>query len=308
MTATQTPDLAGRSSVIGHRSSAAGHRSSVIGALVRLTKPRITLMVALTTMIGFIAAAPSSGPALLWQTILATALVAGAASGFNQVMEREADARMERTQRRPIPSGAIGVVPALAFASILLASGAVWLAVASNVLACALAVFTCASYALVYTPMKQRTWLATIVGAVPGAVPPVIGWAAARGSIGVEALVLFLIMFAWQMPHFYAVAALYREDYRRGGFRVLPVVEPDGRSTGRQAVLWSLALLPLSALPPFAAMASPWYLAPALALGVWFLAASVRFMQAPVDDGRARRLFRLSLLYLPAVFLLIVLL
>lgn len=280
---------------------------SAVSSFVQLTKPRITLMVAFTTLVGFLeGSAAGIDLMLLAHAVLATACVAGAASAFNMVMERGPDAAMRRTMNRPLPAGALDPLQAGAFAAVLLVAGAVWLAVAANLLASALAVFTAASYLLAYTPLKRRTWLATIVGAVPGAIPPMIGWAAATGQVGPGAWCLFLIVFLWQMPHFFAIAALFRDDYGRGGFKVLPVAEPDGRSTGRQAFIWATLLLPVTVLPPFIGLASWWYLVPALPLALLFLASSLRFMTWPAEPARARNLFRWSLVYLPVVFILLV--
>lgn len=282
-------------------------RSFEARAFFQLTKPRITMMVVLTALVGFLeaSAAPRDLPLML-QSLLATACVAGAASALNQVIERRLDAAMLRTRGRPLPSGRLTLLPAVLFSALLLVGGAVWLALATNLLAGALAVFTAASYLLAYTPLKRRTWHATIVGAVPGAIPPMIGWAAASGALAPGALALFLIVFFWQMPHFLAIAVLFRDDYARAGFRVLPVIEPGSASTGRQATLHALLLLPASLLPWWLGMAGTWYAAGAGILSVAFVAASVRLMQRPGDATAARWLFRLSLAYLPLVLLLMV--
>lgn len=276
-------------------------------AYFQLTKPRITLMVVLTTLIGFLAGS-RNGPelALLLHALGGTAAVAAAASALNQFMERGPDGLMRRTMARPLPAGLLAGPQALAFGLVLLVLGVAWLSLAVNVLAGAIALLTAVSYLLLYTPLKRRTWLATIIGAVPGALPPVIGWAAARNAVEAGAVTLFLIMFLWQMPHFFAIAALFRDDYSRGGFRVLPVTEPDGRSTGRQAFIWATLLLPVTVLPPFIGLASWWYLVPALPLALLFLASSMRFMTWPAEPARARNLFRWSLVYLPVIFILLV--
>jgi protoheme IX farnesyltransferase len=208
---------------------------------------------------------------------------------------------MRRTIRRPLPTGRLAPEESLVFAVALGIAGTAWLALAAGPLASALAAATALSYLLVYTPLKRVTSLSTVVGAVPGAIPPMVGWAAARGRLDAGAWVLFLIVFFWQMPHFLALAALYRKDYARAGFRVLPVVDPDGASTARQAVLYTLALLLVSLVPPFLAMAGPLYFFGALALGVGFTFYGVRLALAPQSHAHASGLFRASLLYLPAL-------
>ena len=273
---------------------------------LQLTKPRITLLVVLTTLVGFLEG--SGRPRdieLLLHTLVGTALVAAAAGALNQLAERRSDALMRRTMSRPLPAGRLGAGPAAAFGLLLLGGGTAYLLLAVNALAATLALLTAASYLLAYTPLKKVTSLATVIGAVPGAIPPMIGWAASRGTLDAGAWVLFGIVFFWQMPHFLAIAILYRRDYERAGFRVLPVADPDGRSTGRQALLYAATLLPLSLLPSFVGLAGPWYFAGALALGVLFLAASARVLARPGDVSRARSLFRFSLLYLPALFVLL---
>jgi protoheme IX farnesyltransferase len=275
---------------------------------VTLTKPRITFLVVLTTLVGFLAAAGgATDVARLLQTLAGTALVAGAASALNQWAEREADAVMRRTVRRPIPAGRLAPREGALFGIGLFAAGIIYLALVVGNLASLLAALTAASYLLVYTPLKKVTSLATVVGAVPGAIPPLIGWAAARGRLDPGAWVLFLILFFWQMPHFLALAALYRRDYARAGFRVLPVVDPDGASTARQSVLYALALLVVSLMPTLAGMAGPLYFFGALGLGVGFLAAGTRLALRPESHAHAASLFRYSLLYLPVLCLLMAL-
>ena len=267
-----------------------------------LTKPEITFNVVLTALVGFLAAAHGAAQALeLLRALLGTALVAGAASTLNQWAERGPDAVMKRTIRRPLPAGRLTPRESLAFGLALGVAGTVYLALAVNPLASALAAATALSYLLVYTPLKRVTSLATVVGAVPGAIPPLIGWAAARGELNPGGWVLFLILFFWQMPHFLALAALYRKDYARAGFRVLPVEDPDGASTGRQSVLYALALLLVSLLPAPLGMAGPLYFFGALALGGGFVAYALRLALSPASHARASGLFRYSLLYLPVL-------
>lgn len=267
-----------------------------------LTKPEITFNVLLTALVGFLAAVQGAVHLLpLVHALLGTGLVAAGASTLNQWAERRHDALMRRTVRRPLPAGRLGPRESLVFGVALVALGTAYLALAAGPLASALAGATAASYLLVYTPLKRVTSLATVVGAVPGAMPPLIGWAAARGTLAPGAWVLFLILFFWQMPHFLALAALYRKDYARAGFRVLPVVDPDGASTGRQAVLYALALLVVSLLPAPLGMAGALYFFGALVLGVGFVYYGVRLALAPESHARASSLFRYSLLYLPVL-------
>ena len=273
-----------------------------LSAFLTLTKPEITFNVVMTALVGFLVAARGSVHArLLLDTLLGTALVAGGASALNQWVERDLDAVMRRTIRRPLPAGHLTPHESVLFAIGLGAAGTAYLAIAAGALASALAAATAFSYLLVYTPLKRVTSLSTVVGAVPGAIPPLIGWAAARGRLDAGAWVLFLILFFWQMPHFLALAALYRRDYARAGFRVLPVVDPDGASTARQAVLYTLALLLVSLTPPFLGMAGRLYFFGALALGLGFTLSGVRLALAPQSHAHASRLFRASLLYLPAL-------
>ncbi|HXY69052.1 MAG TPA: heme o synthase [Gemmatimonadales bacterium] len=273
-----------------------------LAAFLTLTKPEITFNVVLTALVGFLAAARGGTDVLaLVRTLLGTALVAAGASTLNQWAERDRDALMKRTIRRPLPAHRLTPGESLAFGVALAVAGTAYLAWLVSPLAAGLAALTAASYLLVYTPLKRLTSLATVVGAVPGAIPPMIGWAAARGRLDAGAWVLFLILFFWQMPHFLALAALYRKDYARAGFRVLPVEDPDGASTGRQSVLYALALLVVSLLPTPLGMAGPVYFFGALALGAGFLFYGVRLAASPADHARASGLFRYSLLYLPAL-------
>jgi len=277
-------------------------RTRRLAAFLTLTKPEITFNVVMTALVGFLVGARGSVDArLLVDTLLGTALVAGAASALNQWVERDLDAVMRRTLRRPLPARLLTPGESLRFAVGLGAAGAAYLLLTAGPLASALAVATAVSYLLVYTPLKRVTSLSTVVGAVPGAIPPMIGWAAARGRLDAGAWVLFLILFFWQMPHFLALAALYRRDYARAGFQVLPVVDPDGASTARQSVLYTLALLLVSLMPPFLGMAGRLYFFGALALGLALVAAGVRLALAPQSHAHASRLFRASLLYLPAL-------
>ncbi len=265
---------------------------------LELTKPRITLMVVLTAFMGFMLAAPAApfGWALA-ATLGGTALVAAGASALNMVVERRTDALMRRTRSRPVPSGRLAAAEATAFGLALTTLGLAVLAWFAGTLAAAVAAVTWLSYVLLYTPLKTRTSLATIVGAFPGALPPVIGWAAARHAIEPGAFILFAIMFLWQIPHFLAIAWIYREDYARGGLPMLPVLDPEGRITGRQAVAHTLALVVVSLTPPAAGLAGTLYLAGALVLGLGFAAVAVA-SAIHRDLAWARRLFLASLAYL----------
>jgi protoheme IX farnesyltransferase len=238
-------------------------------------------------------------------TIVGTALVAGGASAFNQVIERRTDALMRRTRMRPLPDGRLPVPEALAFAALLSTTGLLILAAGVNALTGLVALATLASYALVYTPLKRHTSFATVIGAIPGALPPVIGWAAAANGLSQGAWVLFGIVFLWQLPHFLAIAWMYRDDYARAGLPMLPVIEPDGRSTARQAVVYAAALLPLALAPTLVGMSGAIYFAGALTLTLLFLAVAIRFAWTrAVQD--ARRLFFASIVYLPILWILMI--
>jgi protoheme IX farnesyltransferase len=281
----------------------AGTRASDYAALA---KPRLNILVVASAMAGYVMAGGDTAnvPALLW-TVIGTALVAGGASALNQTIERDADSLMRRTRLRPLPDGRLSAVEALAFGLLLSAAGLVILAGGVNLLAAEVALATLASYALIYTPLKRRTSYATVIGAIPGALPPVIGWAAAGNTLSQGAWVLFGIVFLWQLPHFLAIAWMYREDYARAGFPMLPVIEPDGRSTARQAVIYTAALVPLALAPTLVGMSGTIYFAGALILTLVFLGISIRFaMSRSVQD--ARRLFFASITYLPILWILMI--
>ena len=278
-----------------------------LAAFVEMTKPRLNVMVLVTVATGFyLGARGASNPSTLSLTMLGTALVAGGASVLNQFFERSRDARMRRTAGRPLPTGRVSPAEAAAFGVAIAVLGLGVLAVAANGTAAAVALATLVLYVFVYTPLKPRTTLNTAVGAIPGALPPVIGWAAATGRLGVEAWALFLIVFLWQFPHFLAIAWIYREDYSRGGHRMLPSADPTGAMTGRQAAGYALALVPAGLLPTVVGLAGGYYFAGALVLGLFYLAYSVLFW-SEVSDQTARRLLRASFLYLPAILALLLL-
>ena len=278
-----------------------------LAAFASLTKPRIALMVLVTVAIGYLLGAPGSvAPGRLLLTLVGTGLVAGGASAWNMILERDRDAKMRRTASRPLPSGKLSLPEAVAFATFITIAGVAILFAGVNGLSAGVAATTFVLYVGFYTPLKSVTTLNTAVGAIPGALPPVIGWAAATGRLGIEPWSLFLIMFLWQFPHFLAIAWIYREDYARGGHRMLPSVDPDGSMTGRQAMWHALELLPAGLIPSFIGLGGRWYFAGALALGVYYLYHATRFW-LDVNDRTARKLLRASFLYLPLVFLLLLL-
>jgi protoheme IX farnesyltransferase len=278
-----------------------------IPAFVELTKPRIAVLALLTVAVGFfLGARGASQPAVLGFTLFGTALVAAGASAWNQYLERVRDARMKRTATRPLPTGRVAPREAAIFGTILTVCGVAVLAAGPHPLAAGVALVTFILYAFVYTPLKPVTTLNTAIGAVPGALPPVIGWAAATGQLGVEAWALFLIVFLWQFPHFLAIAWIYRDDYERGGHRMLPIVDPGGSLTGRQATVHALALIPVGLLPAAIGLAGGLYFLGALTVGVIYVAAATRFW-VKVSDASARRLLRSSFVYLLAILLLLLL-
>jgi protoheme IX farnesyltransferase len=271
-----------------------------------LTKPRLNLLVLMTTLGGVYLAAPNGvSLGLLAHTVIGTALVAGGAAALNQVWERRTDRLMRRTAARPLPGGRLGVAESMWFGLALSALGLAELAFGANITAAWVAGVTLISYVLMYTPLKTRTSLSTIVGAIPGALPPVIGWAAAHGSITLPAVVLFGIVFFWQMPHFLAIAWMYRVDYARAGIVMLPGVDPDGRRTSQQALLYSAALWPVSLMPLTIGLAGPFYGAIATILGLLFIWLCFRFAQERSHQN-ARRLFLFSITYLPILWAVLV--
>ena len=272
---------------------------------LELTKPRITFLVLVTTAVGYIVGARGSFDAVAFASLLVgTAFVSGGASALNQYWEREVDGQMRRTRSRPLPSGRVAAGDALAFGLLLSAAGLGLLA-SINGLTYFLGIAALASYVAVYTPLKRVTSLCTIVGAVPGALPPLMGWAATRNSLDLGGWALFAVLFLWQLPHFLAIGWMYREDYARAGLPMLPVLEPDGRSTGRQAVVYAAALIPLSLAPAPLHMAGRVYFAGALALGLAFLWLTFRFAMTR-SSRDARRAFFGSLAYLPLLWILMI--
>jgi protoheme IX farnesyltransferase len=292
-----------------HRSGAA-QPTSLVSAYAQLTKARLSALVLVTTAVGFVMAwpveiLPLDWPLLAW-TIIGTAMCAGAANAFNEIIERRRDALMHRTQRRPLPTGRIGMTHALVFALALTYIGVSILAVKVNMTAAGLALLTIVLYVVAYTPLKTRSSLNTLVGAICGAIPPMIGWVgASAGEIEAGAWVLAAILFVWQLPHFMALAWLYRDDYRRGGYAMLPVIDRDGRLTCRVVVLTSLALLPVALAATMAGMAGWLYAAGSLLLGVWMLWLATRLHDTR-SDASARVVFIASVTYLPLLLVLMV--
>ncbi len=273
---------------------------------MQLTKARLSALVVVTTAVGFIMASAGSIDwlRLLW-TVLGTTLAAGAASAFNQLAEVRRDGLMSRTCTRPLPSGAMSPAHSFVFAMLLAFGGIACLMVMVNPAAAGLALLTLLIYLFAYTPLKTRTSLNTLVGAICGAIPPMIGWVAATGTLDYGAWILALLVFVWQIPHFLALAWLYRKDYERGGFAMLPVVDPSGRLTARVVVLMTLVLLPLGVAAALSGLAGWLYTFGSVALGLWMLRLGLR-LHAQRSDSNARRVFVASLVYLPALLCLMV--
>lgn len=265
---------------------------------IALTKPRVVLMVLVTTFVGFYLGSPTPRFEALLQTLVGTALAAGGTLALNQFLEREVDALMERTRLRPLPDRRLQPTEALAFGVATTVAGVLYLALWVNALSGLVAATIVVSYLFLYTPLKQKTAVCTIVGAVPGALPPVIGWAATRGEIGPEAWILFAIMFLWQLPHTLAIGRLYRDDYARAGICILPVIDPDGSMTGRHIVGNCLALLAVALLPTSIGLAGAVYFLGALGLGIGLLGCGIALAVSRSTAG-ARRMVFASLVYLP---------
>ena len=278
-----------------------------VSAYVELTKPRITFLIVLTSAAGFALASQGRIDYVgMLSALLGIGLLSSGIATLNQYAERDLDGLMRRTATRPLPAGKLAPWEALAFGAGVTIAAETYLLVFVNPLTALLGLTVIAGYVFAYTPLKTRTSLSTMVGAFPGAVPPLIGWAAARGSISIEGWVLFAILFLWQFPHFLAIAWMYREDYNRAGILMLPVVEPDGRVTAQQIVVYTLMLLPVSLLPTVLGMSGRIYLVGAAILGLLFLYSSLRAAFS-MSRQHARRLLLASVLYLPLLFILMVL-
>jgi protoheme IX farnesyltransferase len=264
-------------------------------------------MVVITMAFGFyIGSRGAMDWVMLVHALIGTAFVAGGTSALNQYWERDLDAKMQRTKNRPLPTGRLQPREALRFGTIISLAGIVHLLITVNGLTALLAAATLISYVFLYTPLKQKNSLSTIVGAVPGALPPLGGWTAARNDLSIEGWILFAILFIWQLPHFLAIAWIYREDYLRGGFPMLTVVDPEGDSAGRQIISNCLALLPVSLLPTIVGMAGRFYFIGALGLSLFFLGCGIAVMRHR-SNATVRRLLHASLLYLPILLALMAL-
>jgi protoheme IX farnesyltransferase len=274
-----------------------------------LTKFRLTSLVLLTTLVGFYVGAKGTIDYLLmFHTVFGTGLVAAGAAALNQLLERESDALMERTRSRPLPAGRLQPETALLFGASSSGLGLLYLALLVNPLAGLLAAATLISYVFIYTPLKRITWLNTLVGAVPGALPPLIGWTAGHGAVSVEGWSLFGILFFWQLPHFMAIAWIYRAEYQKAGFAMLSGLDPDGKRTSRQAIVYTLGLLPISLCrlcPVLLGLAGGIYFVGALGLSVTFLWFAIRFSRRLTRE-QARKLFYVSIIYLPVLLSLMV--
>jgi len=278
-----------------------------VSVYAELFKARLTFLVLLTTLVGFYLGSPS-GPVnylLMLHALMGTALVAAGASALNQLLEREYDAKMRRTQNRPLPSGRLQPQTVLIVGSTCAALGLVYLGLAVNVVTAVLGACSLISYVFIYTPLKRVTWLNTAVGAIPGALPPLMGWTAARGELSSEGWALFAILAFWQLPHFLAIAWIYRDEYAKAGFQMLPIVDPDGHRTARQAVSHTLGLLPISLCPFLFKLTGTIYHVGALALGIVFIWFAIQFARH-LTIPRARQLFYVSILYLPLLLTLMV--
>lgn len=285
-------------------STAKQHKQS--SPYIELVKPRILVMVLVTTVFGYILGCRGD---FEWShliiTLLGTGMASASAAVLNNVIERETDKLMDRTKHRALPEHRIGLVSAEAYAALLFIGSGVLLGWQINLLTAGLALGSAVLYAFVYTPMKKLSWLNTPFGAIPGALPPMIGWAAATGRLDIGAWVLFGILFLWQHPHFYAIAWMFREDYARGGFKMLPVVQPDGKSTFRQSLAACIILIPVSLWPTFVGITHWIYFFGTFVIGIWFLYACIRWRlsESTLD---ARKVLRVSVIYLPLLLLLII--
>ena len=283
-----------------------GVRERLMG-FVELTKPRIAFMLVLTSAAGFYLGTVTSFDYVLFaNAMIGIALLAFGVATLNQYLERDIDKMMERTAGRPLPSGKLTATEALVFGILQCAVAEIYLYFLVNPLTAALGLVVIVGYVFLYTPLKTRTSASTAIGAIPGAMPPLMGWTAASNDITLGAWSLFVILFLWQFPHFLAIALMYRDEYAKAGIKMLPVLEPDGRITARQIVSFAFMLLVASLAPFFLQLASVIYLAGALVLGLWFFFESVRTARTRTKES-ARRLLMVSVIYLPLLFGLLVL-
>lgn len=277
-----------------------------LAAYLELTKPRIAFMLVLTSAAGFyLGSTGGFDIGLFVNSMLGITLLAFGVATLNQYIERDIDTLMERTAKRPLPMGKLTPREALIFGTVLCAVAEVYLLFLVNGLTALLGLTVIVGYVLLYTPLKTRTTASTAIGALPGAMPPLMGWTAASGNITLGAWALFVLLFLWQFPHFLAIASMYKEQYAKAGILMLPVVEKDGRITTRQIVLFTVMLLPVSLAPFFLGFAGWIYLAGAVLLGIWFLWASIGAARAKTVE-KSRKLLLVSVLYLPAIFALMV--
>ena len=283
----------------------AKRRVRVIADYLELSKSRIVLMVLITTAAGYVIGARPFNALALLHTLIGTALVAAGTNALNQYVERDLDAMMKRTRRRPLPAGRITPKAALLFSTAVAIAGTLYLGFLVNWLTALLGAFTLTSYIFVYTPLKRVSTICTAIGAIPGAIPPLMGFTAATGALGLAGWIAFGVLFFWQLPHFMAISWMYREDYGRAGFAMLSVIDEKGKAVGRQAILYSVALLAVSVAPYFFGMAGLLYLAVATLAGLWIFMASLMF-SARRDPAPARALFMSSNIYLLTMMLLFV--
>jgi heme o synthase len=278
--------------------------SAVLNGYYQLTKPRIVFMVAITTIVGFILGSEGQIDYFkLTMTLFWSALSCAGVGVLNQFLEREPDSLMKRTRNRPLPSGTITPQAACIFGIFLCIAGTLGLYIFINIYCAILSILTILLYLFVYTPLKQRSWLNTFVGAIPGAFPPLGGWMAANDSIGLGGILLFAVLFVWQHPHFYAIAWMYKDDYKAGGFKMLPVIDPSGKSTIRQVLVYLALLLPISLFPAVLGDATLFYILGASFLYFLFLRAGINFSR-DISHKNALKLLKVSILYLPGILIL----
>ncbi|HEV2693447.1 MAG TPA: heme o synthase [Verrucomicrobiae bacterium] len=286
--------------------SNAASEKSWTAVFADLTKARLTMLVLLTTLVGYyLGWRGTMNYLLMFHTLFGTALVASGAAALNQLLEREHDAKMRRTASRPLPSGRLQPTTVAIFGGVCSVVGLTYLALAVNLLTSVLGAVTLISYLFIYTPLKRVTWTNTLVGAIPGALPPLMGWTAARNELGGEGWALFAILAFWQLPHFFAIAWMYREDYAKGGFVMLPNIDPDGSRTAQQSIGNTIALILASLFPFVMGMSGRVYLVAALVLGAGFLFCAIQFSRQ-MTLPRARLLFFASIIYLPLLLVAMV--
>jgi len=287
-----------KSEIVLATGAASSTRAQILEYL-ELTKPRLSLLSVITAVVGYLAALPTRENSVLVSLVLGTSLAAAGAAALNMWLERDADARMARTRERPVPSGAVSPDSALTFGLLLCAAGDALLYIGVNGLAACLALATQATYLLAYTPLKRKTSWCTEIGAIPGALPPLIGCAGAGAGISTLGWLLFAILLFWQIPHFMAIAWTYREDYQRAGFPMTTVVDATGATAAKKALVCTLALVVCSLLPTFLGYTTPAYAIVAGSTGAWFLLRAIRFLDPESRNSEARRLFFASIAYLP---------